>query len=125
LKARNNSKKEDVAEAAVAIIKEIGEPIARSSLLTRLLNLGLTIEGNDPEVVLSTMLWRMRNKVVRLRKGGYWRADAPSPDGSYVPGQSNDADHLATMTEAERQAAIAGPEPDANDPPEERTIRRL
>jgi hypothetical protein len=113
-----NSKKEEVAAAAVEIIKALGEPLARSSLLARLVNKGLVIKGADPEVVLSTMLWRTRNKVVRLKKGGYWAADLPSPDGSYVPGQLNDEDHLSSMTQDEKQAAIAGPEPDSDDIPD-------
>ena len=110
---RKNSKKEAVAEAAYEFIKELNAPVPRVNLLTLLVNRGLIIEGGDPEVVLSTMLWRMRSRIVRLRKGGYWRADAPSPDGSYVPGQSNDADHLASMTEAERREAVATQDQDA------------
>lgn len=85
-KNKRNSKKEEIADAAIEEINKLGEPIPRVNLLTLLINRGLIIEGGDPEVVLSTMLWRMRHKVARLKKGGYWDASRPSPDGSYVPG---------------------------------------
>jgi hypothetical protein len=87
-KMRRNSRKEEVAEAAIAMIREAGVPLSRATLLEGLVGRGLIIEGGEPDVVLSTMLWRMKGKIVRLQKGGYWPADSPSPDGSYVPGGS-------------------------------------
>lgn len=84
---RRNSKKEDVAEAAREIIKQANQILPCATLLGSLVERGLVIEGRDPKLVLSTMLWRTRDKIVRLPKGGYWVADLPSPDGRYLPPQ--------------------------------------
>lgn len=84
-KATGNSKKEEVAEAARAIIEARGEPVSRADLFKEIVSQGYTIKGTDPEMVLSTMLWRMHDRVTRLKSGGYWLTDKPSPDGSYTP----------------------------------------
>ncbi|RVD56024.1 hypothetical protein EN828_23095 [Mesorhizobium sp. M2D.F.Ca.ET.185.01.1.1] len=84
-KAIRNSKKEDVAEAARAVIRERGEPVSRSELFKALIDRGLTIEGSDPEMVLSTMLWRMRDRVVRFKTGGYWLCEVPYEPEGYQP----------------------------------------
>ena len=54
----------------------------REELFPALIEKGFVIEGNDPHMVLSTMLWRMKDKakIVRLRGGGYWLADRPLPE---------------------------------------------
>ena len=105
---RKNSKKEEVAKAAYEIIAVEGRALTRSELFKGLIDRGLTIEGSDPEMVLSTMLWRMRNVVARLPGAGYWTANRPSPDGKYIPGQSMDQPVMDEMSVEERQHAIAG-----------------
>jgi hypothetical protein len=77
VRAVRNSKKEEVAAAARRIIEAEGHPLSRTELYDRLIGSGLTINGADPEMVLSTMLWRMKDQIVRLAKGGYWLADKP------------------------------------------------
>lgn len=72
---RKNSKKEEVANAAREVILANGKPLSRSDLYTILTERGLIIEGADPEMVLSTMLWRSKDKIVRLPKFGYWVAE--------------------------------------------------
>ena len=77
-----NSKKEEVASAAVELLKEAGKPLSRSELYKALTtDKGMRIEGTEPEMVLSTMLWRMGEKVgiERLKTGGYWFKDEPVP----------------------------------------------
>lgn len=69
-----NSSKENVAAVALEIIQERGEPVSRSDLYAELTKRGMVIQGKDPEMVLSTMLWRMRHRVARLKSGGYWDA---------------------------------------------------
>jgi hypothetical protein len=91
-KAIRNSKKEDVADAALQVIREKDEPVSRGDLFKALTDLGLTIEGTDPEMVLSTMLWRMRDRIVRLKSGGYWLADVPYPEGGYNPVSASEAE---------------------------------
>lgn len=82
-----NSKKEDVAYAARKVIEDAGKPIMREDLFPALIEKGLIIEGSDPLMVLSTMLWRMKEVIalVRLRGGGYWLADKPWPPAGYDP----------------------------------------
>jgi hypothetical protein len=103
-----NPKKEDVVEAARTIIAVNGEPMGRSDLFKALREQGIILQGADPEMVLSTMLWRMRNRVVRLPGGGYWLADKPSPDGKYTPGQSNDVSTVDEMPAHEFEHAVGG-----------------
>jgi hypothetical protein len=85
-RATGNPKKEVVAEAAREIIAERREPVPRSDLFKALTDRGIILQGADPEMVLSTMLWRMRDRVVRVRGGGYWLAEVPYPDAGYEPG---------------------------------------
>lgn len=72
-----NSKKEEVAAAAYEIIKDYGKPMPRADLYDRLIARGMVLNGSDPQMVLSTMLWRMPSRIKRLKKGGYWLADQP------------------------------------------------
>ncbi len=66
-----NSRKEEVAAAARQVIAETSAPVPRANLLEALRARGLTIEGKDPEAVLSTMLWRMRDQITRRKDGRY------------------------------------------------------
>lgn len=82
----NNSKKEDVAVAARRIIEGLEGGISRADLFAALQALGLKISGKDPEMVLSTMLWRAGKEfgVVRLKAGGYTLAERVPNDGNGV-----------------------------------------
>lgn len=84
-KAIRNSKKEDVAAAAREIILERGSPIMRDELYDLLTDQGFVIEGKDPRMVLSTMLWRMREQITRVEGGGYWPSDVPNNEAGYDP----------------------------------------
>lgn len=80
-----NSSKEEVAAAAREIIRDNGKPMSREELFGRLTEKGLVIQGKNPEMVLSTMLWRMRDTIVRLPKDGYWLREEPYPSAVYYP----------------------------------------
>lgn len=69
-----------VTESCVGIINEAGRPMSRSELFQKLAERGIHIHGKDPEMVLSTMLWRGRDKIQRLSTGGYWPANEPLPN---------------------------------------------
>lgn len=84
-RTRRNSTKEEVATGARDIIREFGAPVSRSTLFAELRKRGFIINGKNPEMVLSTMLWRMRDRVVRLKDGGYWLADEENPEIGYRP----------------------------------------
>ena len=89
-KARNNSKKEDVAAEVRKLIEAEGRPISRADLYRTLTERGFIIEGADPDMVLSTMLWRAGEAagVKRLDKGGYWLLEADWPDAGYFPNRT-------------------------------------
>ncbi len=72
-----NPKKEDVADAALKIIRERGEPMSRDDLFDALQSDGVVLQGKNPPVILQTMLWRMQDRIVHLKGHGYWpREDA-------------------------------------------------
>ena len=87
-----NPRKEEVAEAARAIITERGEPVSRPDLYKALLERGVVVRGTDPEKTLSTMLWRTEGQIVRVRGGGYWLADVPYEAAGYDP-KTDDKEH--------------------------------
>ena len=86
-KPQPNSKKEEVALLARTLIEIKGAPMTRNELMPKLREMGVVINGTDPDMVLSTMLWRMRDQIVRLSKHGYWLADRPYTPAGYIPGQ--------------------------------------
>lgn len=96
-----NSKKEDVAAAARDLISGAGRPLSREELFPLLRERGLVIQGNDPQMVLSTMLWRMKDeaKITRLKGGGYWLAEKDWPQVGYYPNERLAPQH-ATAAEA-------------------------
>ena len=86
VRSRTNSSKEEVAEAARVVIASRARPVMRADLYQELVNMGLKIDGKDPEMVLSTMLWRQKDKVVRLKgRGGYWLPERPWEPAGYEP----------------------------------------
>lgn len=99
--ARNNSKKEEVAAEVRRIIAAEGRPVPRAELYNVLVERGFTIEGTDPDMVLSTMLWRAGEAagVTRLQKGGYWLTEKEWPDAGYFP-EEQEASQQQTDTEA-------------------------
>ena len=74
-----NPRKEDVAEAAREIISKRGKPISRPELLKLLAERGVTIRGTRPETVLTTMLWRMKDRIMHIPRMGYWPTDQLLP----------------------------------------------
>lgn len=85
--ARRNSSKEEVAKHARILIEEAGKPIPKESLRPMLLARGLTIEGNDADGVMNTMLWRTRAEVgvIHLRNVGYWLREKEWSPAHYMP----------------------------------------
>ncbi len=80
-----NPDRELVVDTALEIIRERGEPVNRKGLFDALAERGLIIRGKDPEMVLSTMLWRSPEKIVRLPLHGYWPKDVDyNPANYYV-----------------------------------------
>ena len=72
LKVTGNPKKEAVAAATADIALELNRPVPRPELHRLLKDRGLDVRGTDPLVTLSTMLWRMKDRIVHIPGKGYW-----------------------------------------------------
>jgi hypothetical protein len=79
-----------VGNIAEKTIKQAGRPIPRTDLFAALNAAGLHITGKDPEMVLSTMMWRMQDRFVRIPRFGYWMRDRPCAVANYKPGDIPD-----------------------------------
>jgi hypothetical protein len=75
-----------VADMALGLIREIGRPLPRSELFQALSSRGLRLEGKDPLMIFSTMLWRERARIIRLNGFGYWPTGEAFPPAGYTPG---------------------------------------
>lgn len=80
-----NPPREDVGDLVEKILRRAGTPIPRAKLYEAVLAWGMTIYGKDPEMVFSTMLWRMRDRFIRLRDHGYWLINEPCSRVGYDP----------------------------------------
>ena len=78
-----NPKKEDVAEAARKILINQGRPMSRDDLFDALAESGIAIHGENPRVVLQTMLWRMNTLIKHIKGFGYWPSDTPFEPAGY------------------------------------------
>lgn len=87
-----NPDKAEVGKVAKTIIYESRRPVPRTVLFKALADRGVTIYGKDPEMVLSTMLWRLKDDFVRLPGHGYWIKSLRWPPAKYEPGDSPPAD---------------------------------
>lgn len=76
-----NPDRRDVAAKCVEYIRAAERPLMRSELFQKLKDDGIVIQGKDPEMVLSTMLWRSKDLIRRLKGGGYWPVNLPPPFG--------------------------------------------
>lgn len=82
-----NPTRSAVVDAALEIIHERGKPQSRRALFDALVTRGFDIQGKDPEMVLSTMLWRSKDRIERLAPFGYWPAGEPyEPDQTLKSG---------------------------------------
>lgn len=93
-KTTGNPSKEQVVEAVLSIIHNVRSPVPRAMLLEELELRGIKLAGVDPDKVLSTMLWRMPQKIVRLPRFGYWDVALPYAQAGYMP-QERDPDEEA------------------------------
>lgn len=76
-----NPDRQSVAKLCVIYIRKAGRPLMRKDLYKVLSDDGVEIRGSDPLMVLSTMLWRSKDTIRRLKGGGYWPvADPVTPN---------------------------------------------
>lgn len=81
-----NPPREIVGTHAARIIELRDRPISRTELFQTLKAIDIEIRGKDPEMVLSTMMWRMQDTFVRIPGHGYWLRNRPCPAVGYKPG---------------------------------------
>jgi uncharacterized coiled-coil DUF342 family protein len=74
-----NPSKERIGEVLEAFLKKLQRPASRRELQAHLREVGIHLQGTDPDMVLSTMLWRMQGKFKRHPPHGYWLTDVPLP----------------------------------------------
>ena len=74
-----NPSKEVIGNHVAKILREHGSPIPRAALFVALEEDGVTLSGTNPEMVLSTMMWRMQERFKRT-KAGYWFVNEPPVD---------------------------------------------
>ena len=82
----SNLPKEAIGEFARDLIRGKNAPVTRNGLFLALGLAGITLQGTDPKMVLSTMMWRMSkpgDPFVRLGKLGYWLADQDYEPAGY------------------------------------------
>ncbi|MGC3938962.1 hypothetical protein ACOTTU_14260 [Roseobacter sp. EG26] len=79
-------------------MREEGTPLSRDELFEKLAERDIVIHGNNPPVVLQTMLWRMQERIVHLKGHGYWPREDADMAADYVggtePEESEDLDSL-------------------------------
>ena len=85
VRLRDNPPKEKVGDAVEQLLKMYGRPISRDVLFEMLSDGGIQIQGKDPKMILSTMLWRMPDRFVRLPGHGYWWKNHAYAPANYDP----------------------------------------
>ena len=66
-----------------SIIDARGQPVPRNYIYAALEDEGIKIKGTDPKMVLSTILWRLKSRFVRLKGYGYWFVDRDYEPADY------------------------------------------
>lgn len=79
-----NPPRDEVGDVVESLLREWQRPASRARLFAELPAHGIIIQGTNPEMVFSTMLWRMGNRFQRVKGRGYWLKDEP------IPGEQDD-----------------------------------
>lgn len=110
-----NPPKEEVARAVREEIEKSNRPMPRAELFNLLVERGILLEGKDPAMVLSTMLWRAGDEfnIVNIRGLGYWKKEEPWED-RYHPDTGDAASPHTGPDEKETFFHIEDAEPPKN-----------
>ena len=68
-----------IGDKVEEMLTAFGKPAQRDYIFNELEQQGIVLNGTDPKMVLSTMLWRMKDRFKRIPGRGYWFADQPLP----------------------------------------------
>ncbi len=80
-----NPDRDVVVSVSLDLIHKARRPLTRKELFDALAENGIEINGKNPEMVLSTMLWRSSDRIVRLPNFGYWPKEIEFREASYSP----------------------------------------
>ncbi|AWL92695.1 hypothetical protein CIT37_11090 [Bradyrhizobium ottawaense] len=80
-----NPDRKIVGDHVERLLRKLGHPIPRDDLFMALKLDGVEIVGKDALMVLSTMMWRMQERFVRIPGKGYWLKWEPCPAVGYIP----------------------------------------
>ncbi len=105
-KRPKNPPREFIVEMSLKLIEDAGRPLNRQQLFDRLAAHGVHVFGKDPQMVLSTMLWRSQDQIVRLPEFGYWPKERAFPPARYVP----ELDGLIGVAASEPEGELEDPE---------------
>lgn len=86
-----NPSREVVGDVVESLLREWNRPATRKRLFSELGPKGIHIQGTDPEMVFSTMLWRMKDRFERHQGKGYWLKGEP------IPGEQVESDLSALL----------------------------
>ncbi|WP_342250726.1 hypothetical protein [Sphingomonas sp. OTU376] len=104
-----NPSREKVVNEALSLIERAGKPLSRQELYDRLKLAGVEVFGKDPQMVLSTMLWRSQDRIVRLGNFGYWPKEEPYQPANYIP----EIDEFMGVATHEPDGELEDPEDEA------------
>lgn len=76
-----NPPKEQIGDIVEKFLRWRGLPATRKMIAQHLRDENIVLQGADPDMVLSTMLWRMKDRFRRLPPHGYWLTEEPDPPG--------------------------------------------
>lgn len=101
----NNPPRAIVVDAVCEILAAARRPLQVAELYDQLLARDIEIQGRKPEVVLTTMLWRSRDRLLRFDKVGYWPADLPIVSPHEVISKFNSEEGSASNSLGEHNKA--------------------
>ncbi|HVV78557.1 MAG TPA: hypothetical protein VHD59_02940 [Pseudolabrys sp.] len=112
-----NPDKQLIGDLAEASMVTKGRPIPRRELMEDLKKNGVFLHGKNPDMILSTMMWRMQDRFVRIPGFGYWFRDEIYTPAKYRPGSIPDTRFLSKEQQAE--AAVRDIEEDNSEDSDE------
>jgi hypothetical protein len=80
-----------IRQFARAAIAAANRPLPRKDLYAALEQHKIKINGKNPLMGLSTIMWRLQDEFVRIPGFGYWFRDRPFPGAKYKPGDIPDS----------------------------------
>ncbi len=105
---------EQIADAAIRTILDVGKPLSRADLANALEERGMELQTKDPANYIGTIMWRHgKDRVISLDGLGYWPIDRAYEPAGYEPGTPS-ANFLKTASD-NAAAVFEDYEPSSDD----------